>query len=583
MRFRARFRDLKAPQHWRRAGVAVLFVASSILAIRPLLAHPGWPANHELLAWAVRLRVIAMAMHEGDLVPLWWAEDVFGMGSPMPLLYHKLFHAVAAPLFLLTGSVKTSALLAIVFFSVLGVWGSLRMCRSVGAPFPVALGLALAFPHLHYAATDWLVRGAFAEYALLSLTPWLIAWCVELVRLGRFGYWIAPLLFAYVMAHSVVAPFSVIPLAAAVVLTLLVHRERSVQCRLARRAAIAGAGFALAILPWAVLMLKAQRVCSLGLAVSGSAKVANQFQPLHRYVWDPDFAWSVHQDEPSLLLDLPVLAGLVVTFGLISWHKLARAAPNGAGRAPSSTQPSRRVPLLAFFVVVIGFLLWMQTPGSLEVYHRIPRFLWIQYPWRLLTLISVLFVGLLALSLACAASHYPRAAVGIALVVLGATMASGPAPHEVTHAGFTEADIERIEDGEGFAWAEYWPTLSYGSEVLRPARLEAYREFARQAPVATVSGGPCRALPLTSPGYLSHRVRVDCASPAELAFPLTYSGMEMALSETAGIEHRIVTYRTEADPRIRLRIGAGDSRVTIEMPTLWRLLRWHGFGTIGPR
>jgi hypothetical protein len=573
MRLRDCFRDLKAPQHGRRAGVAVLFVASSTLALRPLLVHPGWPANHELLAWAVRLRVIAMAMREGDLVPLWWAEDVFGMGSPMPLLYHKLFHAVGAPLFLLTGSVKTSALLAIGFFSVLGAWGLLRMCRSVGAPFPVALGLALAFPHLHYAATDWLVRGAFSEYALLSLTPWLIAWCVELVRFGRFGYWIAPLLFAYAMAHSVVAPFGVIPLAAAVVLTLLVHRERSVQRTLARRAAIAGVGFSLAILPWALLVSKVQRVCSLDLAISGSANVANQFKPLRRYFWDPEFAWGVRQDELSLLLDLPVLAGLAVAFGLISRHALARTSQNGVGPPASGARPSHSMPLFAFFVIVIGFLLWMQTPGSLEVYQRVPRFIWIQFPWRLLTLITVLFVGLLALGLACASSCYPRAAVGIAVMVLGATIASGPALHLITHAGFTEADIKRVEDGEGFAWAEYWPTLSYGSEVRRPARLETFREFASQKPLATVSGGPCRALPLASPGYLAHRVRVDCASPAELAFPLTYSGMETALSETAGIEQRIATYRTEADPRIRLRIGAGDSRVTVEMPTLWRLLR----------
>jgi hypothetical protein len=182
-------------------------------------------------------------------------------------------------------------------------------------------------------------------------------------------------------------------------------------------------------------------------------------------------------------------------------------------------------------------------------------------------------VGLLALALACTASDYPRAAVGIAVVVLAATTTSGPALHVVRQAGFTEADIKRIEGGEGFAWAEYWPTLSYGSEVRRPARLETYREFAHQTPVDTVAGGPCRALPLASPAYLSHRVRVDCASPAELAFPLTYSGMEVALSETAGIEQQVATYRTEADPRIRLRIGAGNSRVTIEMPTLWRLLR----------
>jgi len=566
------------PQLYRCGGVAALFVASSTLAIRPLLAYPGWPFNHEGLAWATRFRVIAMAMREGDLLPLWWAEDVFGMGSPQPLLYHKLFNAVAAPLFLLTGSVKTTALLAIVFFSVLGAWGSFRLCRSVGASYPVAVGLSLMFPHLHYSATDWLVRGAFAEYALLALTPWLIAWCVELVQLAKFGYWIAPLLFACVLAHSVVALFSVIPLAAAVVLTLLVHRERSVPRMLVRRAAIAGAGFALAILPLATLMLEAQSVCSLDLAIGESLNVAKQFQTLRVYFWDPEFEWGVHRDQVTLLLDLPVLAGLAAALGLVVWSVLARAMQTDAGRRASGERPLRSGPLFAFFMVTIVFLLWMQTPGSLEVYRRVPRFIWIQFPWRLLTLISVLFVGLLALALAWVAGDYPRAAVGIATAVLGATVASGPALHTITHGGFSEAEVERIEVGEGILWAEYWPSLSYGSGRVRPARVMEYFAFARQKPVATVSGGPCRADQLYSSSYLTHRVRVDCASPAELAFPLTYSGMEVALHNSHGIEQQLATYRTESDPRIRLRSSAGDAQVTIQMPTLWRLLRYHAFG-----
>ena len=143
----------------------VIFAMLAVATLEPAWRGPGWPANHEGAAFAQRTLIYARHYAWFDLLPIWTSLDAWGFGSPMPVVYHKLFYMIAAPLLLATGSIKAAIVIALALFLTTGALGIYTTMRAIGASALAAVVAGCCLLTASYTVTNWLVRGAMAELA----------------------------------------------------------------------------------------------------------------------------------------------------------------------------------------------------------------------------------------------------------------------------------------------------------------------------------------------------------------------------------------------------------------------------------
>ena len=91
----------------------------------------------------------------------------------------------------------------------LGIVTNSRLLRTVGS---------LGFLFTNYVFTDWLdPRGDLAEFSALMIVPWLLYWCLNLVKYRRLSFVLIPVMVLLVNAHSAIALTSLFTLLIALV------------------------------------------------------------------------------------------------------------------------------------------------------------------------------------------------------------------------------------------------------------------------------------------------------------------------------------------------------------------------------
>lgn len=118
-------------------------------------------------------------------MPVWTSIDAGGFGSPMPLMYHKLFYAIAGVVALGTGTMKGAVVTTLALFLMVGATGVFQAVRELGASrLATAVG-GCSLIAASYTVTNWLVRGAVAEFAAAMLVPWVLLCLCRTITLGR--------------------------------------------------------------------------------------------------------------------------------------------------------------------------------------------------------------------------------------------------------------------------------------------------------------------------------------------------------------------------------------------------------------
>ena len=115
------------------AFVPLTFTALTAATLVPLWRDAGWPLNHSGNLFALHTHVYARHFSWFDILPIWSSADVSGFGSPMPLLYHKLFYFLAGVIALGVGSLKSADLIAVALLLVAGAAGLYLTMRTLGA------------------------------------------------------------------------------------------------------------------------------------------------------------------------------------------------------------------------------------------------------------------------------------------------------------------------------------------------------------------------------------------------------------------------------------------------------------------
>lgn len=545
-------------------------VTSALVACQQLLLHPGWPMNDELLSWKYRLQMYALHFAQGDWFPIWSASDVFGQGSPLLGYYNKLFYQLALVPHALLGAIKPAVVVTVLGLLVVGALGMHRCLRAIGLSEASAVCLACVLPLASYTHANLVVRGALAELAAAMLVPWLIAWLLSWVRDERFGWSILPIMLLLWDAHAIIALYAVaVALVVLPVVFLPGTRAASVKAReLFVRGAAVSAAFFLAIAPWLYFMVQLSSRFSID-DMKRAFPVQQQLRPLADYLVGQLRDGRAGQ-LVSVQLDLAVWGSALLGGAALVASRVRR----GDAHAPLPRHASPRMREAAMLVLALGFLGLMQTPLALPAYAWVPGFDYIQFPWRLLSMITpfaILLSGWVIVGLDGVAPSVGRVLAATCLV---GSVALSPTFGVHARGFIADADVESAlvpsHDFVMLSGGEYLPVLALRDLRSVPEKLAYLRWLQARYPDANracqVSSWPARA------EQLARRFSVRCAEASEVLLPLMWSGLErVSIATAAGLQPR-PAHRTPIDPRVHVAVPAGTHELHVELPSFPLLL-----------
>ncbi|NPD67828.1 hypothetical protein HN018_10665 [Lichenicola cladoniae] len=532
-----------------------LAIFAGLVCLWPVIMHGGWPYNHDGLRALLRIVEEAGQWQAGHPLPLW--SNVFqqAYGSPAPILYHKLFSAVGACIWLLTGSPQTTLCLTLLLFMVIGFIGTGFALRML-AGRPVLAVEALSgwvLLSCNYSTTDWLSRGAMAEFAALCLLPYLFAWCIVLLQHGRCSRWIGPLMALLWLAHSGIALYCIIPLGLCTTVAAVRH-GRALQNAI-RPLFQAIAIFAVLILPFVLAALPM-------LAFADTPFLILHYRPqfthaqFHRLFADPDWHWGDHSEGMTVQID-PLLLAVAAALALVI-----------------VVRPRLHWPAL-FLLLTAVLVVLLQLRAAVPLYAVIPGFAYIQFTWRLLCFLSVALsigLGVVLVAVLDDRNGSPRSLpapviaglVCLAMVSgLGKPRAPGPTEKWFSKADMTLGGQGIPTSGVSMEAPEYLPRVPGG-----PQEFGVLWQSARRS-------GLCTATLLGDPNREAAELhfRNDCSADAEIALPVFLAPGMRASHDAVSV----AMVRGCDDPRVRLRPGAARV-INLQMPGFFTALQdwWHG-------
>lgn len=539
------------------AAFAALTVVVVLVVLRPVLQAAGWPVNHDGAKMFFRTEVYAAHFAQGDLFPVWSGSDAFNYGTPMPTYYQRFYYSLAGGLFLLTDNLKSATLISLGLLMLVGAAGMRAAVAVVTGNRALRFVLPAALLLSNYAYTDWLVRGAAAEFAAMMLVPWLLWWSLKLVVHGEFSWWVVPVFALLFYAHNAIALVAIpVPLLAFVMHVVAAGRRGDLTPGTLRRPALAAAATALLVMPALLVQLRMNADFDPTTKITQEFSVAAGFRDARAYLVDRDYAWLTSGGGYTVQLN---------TVGWVTLVALLVLALVTRGRRPERRLP-RAPSLLVFALVAIyGFL---QLRVSMRAYDAIPLLPQIQFPWRMLTLLTpLLLLAIAVLSRTRDDAAEPRRpsrwwVIG-AGAWLGAYVLVSPAADKdrlPRLATLSSASNEFYESGE------YTPRTRApgGDGDLSGTELVALYSRLRETPPAC---------DLRAPGAvferLDRRFQGTCAATQVQALPLTYSRYTQVWVDGT----RVRPMRNAYDPRLLVQLPAGATQVRVLEPTFWRVLR----------
>lgn len=191
---------------WIQALVLGAVSVSLVLYVAVVLFGPILRGSDTYITFS-RLYIWTAALKSGDPASIWTPIDANGFGSPVSFFYHKLFNLVGAVFVLTTGDIVLGFRAAVLAFSALMFSGIYLCAARFGADRPSRFVIATAALLTPYLITRIVEAGNLAEYAATALVPFVIAIAIDAYA-GRFEKWRALALFVFLvllaLAHILV-------------------------------------------------------------------------------------------------------------------------------------------------------------------------------------------------------------------------------------------------------------------------------------------------------------------------------------------------------------------------------------------
>lgn len=350
-----------------------LITLLSIFLIGPLLT-PNWIKMGESIDQVLRVIELDRGIREGYLYPRWFGDLAGGFGYPYFIFYSPLIYYVAEVFHLLGFGVLTSLKCMIILGVILAGTGMFLFAKSFWGVHG-ALVSALAYVYVPYRIVNLYVRGDLAEAFAMSLLPLVLYFFYHwLTGKNRFHLAVAALSYcALILTHNCTALIFSGLLVLFILFVSTLNRDWQVLWK-----GLVGVLLAcgLSALFWLPALLEREFV-NIALIYSNPAfDFANNFLELFRLfspVWNLDAGIGGHN--LSFQIGAPHI--LLAIFSVIYITR---------GEATATTHARR---MLSFFVLVVILLVFLIHSSSGFVWEHLPLMKYVQFPWRLLSLLAL--------------------------------------------------------------------------------------------------------------------------------------------------------------------------------------------------
>jgi hypothetical protein len=518
--------------------------------IFPVLKNEGWPSNHEYLGWRSRIVCYIFHFYQYDFLPFWSSGDANGLGSPLPLYYHKIFNYIAGFNYILLGNIKVSIISSIIILNLLGCYGLYRCMRLFYVERISAFCISNTILFLHYTITEWFVRASFAEYAALMVVPWLLWWGIKFLKTGKFSYSIIAILFVLYHSHNIIAYYGIYAITFAVILNLIVTWEKKNTVLILTQSIISAVIFLVIQLVYFYPMYILSDYYNPGKL---KLNVNDFFQNFARYCIDTSYLWGKTWEgctvEIGLLFWLLTLSGII--FLIIKYVR---------GKKMISNENS---PFQIWLVGLFAFYVSLQFRSSLFFYNNVPGADFIQFPWRLNVFIQT--IGLLIISFN---KMWNRKYLSIGLLsffVLSYPLLKNLDP------GWTwfPKDYLEAKINEGV-----WGMREYIPNVY-PDGNETQSYFKGLLDKGIETQGKCQLTKemTNNPEQIHITYMVKSETESFVILPYCYSGLEDIFLQKGEIRTKIKPSRTREDPRMQITLPQGEYRLEVYLPHVINIFR----------
>ena len=404
-------------------GYAGLVVGAAALVLSPVLRRSGWPLNQGTAAPLLLVQIYAAHFRHLDFLPVWSSSDGIGMGSPVLLYYQRTFFYIAGFIYAVFGGLKASVVATIAIFLAVGAYGMRQALRVVTNSRLLSTMGSVGFLFTNYAFTDWLnPRGDLAEFSAMMLVPWLLYWCLNLVKYRRVSFVLIPAMVLLVNAHSAIALTSLFTLVIALVTFVKVaglHGLRAVALRLV----LSVVGVTLLLAPTLLAELRFNKFYDPQTKNVLNFKVSQQFVSFGRYFYDGTYRWFSHNQLPPLFnfvqIDFAIWVPIAAAMAVVAAYSVLSESRRDRCR---NLLQGFDVSVMVFLLVSLAVYLFLQLKISYDVYRLLPPLQVINFPWRMLALITPIGVILVVVIADELRRRYPNK--GLWALLVGVWLAS---------------------------------------------------------------------------------------------------------------------------------------------------------------
>jgi len=520
------------------------------------------------------------------------------MGSPVLLYYHRDFFYIAGLIYALFDGLKASVVATITVFLVVGAYGMRQALGIVTNSRLLRTVASLGFLFTNYVFTDWLdPRGDLAEFSALMIVPWLLYWCLNLVKYRRVSFVLIPVMVLLVNAHSAIALISLFTLLIALVAFVTFAGFRGLRA-IALRLTASVAGITLLLAPTLLAELRFSQIYDPQTKNTLSYKVSQQFVSFGSYFFD-SHRWLASLNQPDFVqIDFAIWVPVAAALAAIAVGSFLALR----GRSRWTLLRHLDIPVIVFLLVSLAVYLVLQLRISYGLYRILTPLLVINFPWRMLAFITPIGIVLVVIIGDHLMRRFPirffwRAVAGVwlaSLIVLSPITSSpainlgflnkpGQFPAISLFTAPTYVNYRTFNGfftgpfGDGPLYNVFLPKVSTanGLEVGWVDTLYAHLHR-HQAGAQSLSQVPCAVVGPAHAAFetLQLRFSVSCDGVTRLALPVSYNAFSKVFVEQArGRLQEIPYFHLRTDPRIIINVSSSRTEtVIVHLPTLWGTL-----------
>jgi hypothetical protein len=354
-----------------------IILLASLALLSGLVFSGNWPQSHDGLRYLCHIDQFKDAFDSGILYPRWFPNYYGGYGYPIFIFYQPGYFFFSLPFTYLLPDILTASYASSIVMFFIGGAGVYFLIRRITSARLISLFCALMFLLTPYVYVNLYVRGDLSELLAMFISPWALYFLLLLKGMMVKNDSVAPFVLALslVMAAMVYShPFTSMffyPLFCVIMVAMGLEMERKTAIRFLIAGGISLVFAVIFSSPYWLTAFQMKEYVEYHNAAVGDLSAENNvvhFQQLFSRFWGFGGSGSgVSSDGMSFQLGLPHLIAALLGFWLNRKNKFY---------------------LSVFLLYVLCVL--MMTPLASFLWKNIPILNFVQFPWRLLSVITLL-------------------------------------------------------------------------------------------------------------------------------------------------------------------------------------------------